>query len=91
MRILYRGAMQFVRNLIEYQASTAQIQLRLIDTMLRLVAETQVHNEDDVTIGDIRRMLKRIPISNGQLELYRVLYAAGEKGLIGSELSTQMN
>jgi hypothetical protein len=96
IRILYRGAMQFVRNppmhnLIDYQASAAQIQLRLIDTLLRLLAENQVRNADDVNIRDVRRMLKRIPIPPGQKELYQALVKAGDAGLTGTELVSQLN
>jgi hypothetical protein len=94
--MLYRGAMQFIRNppmhnLIEYQSSTAQILLKMIDMLLRLLAEKQVQSENETNIVDIRRMLRRIPIPNGQRELYSLLYQAGNAGLTNTELSTKMN
>lgn len=93
--MLYRGAMQFIRNppmhnLIEYQSSTAQILLKLIDMLLRLLAEKQVQSENEININDIKRMLKRIPIPDGQIELYRFLYQAGETGMTNVELAKRM-
>ena len=93
--LLYRGAMQFIRNppmhnLIEYQSSSAQILLRLIDNLLRLLAEKQVQSADEIDINDIKRMLKRLPIPDGQKELYRLLYQAGNTGLTNIQLAEQM-
>jgi hypothetical protein len=94
--MLYRGAIQFIRNppmhnLIEYQASTAQILLRLIDSLLRLLAEAPAGRPEDIRLEDVRRMLKRIPIPEAQRLMYQALYKAGEKGLTGSELSVELN
>lgn len=93
--MLYRGAMQFVRNppmhnLIEYQSSTAQLLLRLTDTLLRLLAEKQVQGEETTNIEDIKRMLTRLPIPNGQLQLYKALHTAGNTGLTNIELGRIM-
>ncbi len=95
VHMLYRGAMQFIRNppmhnLIEYQASTAQILIRLIDSLLRLLAEAPAVKREDVKLDDIRRMLKRIPIPPAQRQLYEALYKAGDKGLSGGEISIEL-
>jgi hypothetical protein len=46
VRILYRGAMQFIRNppmhkLIEYPVDTARLLIRLIDALLQLLTEAK--------------------------------------------------
>ena len=92
---LYQGAMQFIRNppmhnVIEYQASTAQILIRLIDSLLRLLAEAEI-DSGEVKLNDVRRMLKRIPIPMGQQLLYQVLLKAGDKGASSSEISIALN
>jgi hypothetical protein len=56
VRMLYRGAMQFIRNppmhkLIEYPESTARLFIRLIDTLLLLLSEGGLQREDAVTAG----------------------------------------
>ena len=46
VRMLYRGAMQFIRNppmhkLIEYPEDTARLFIRLIDSLLQLLSEAE--------------------------------------------------
>jgi hypothetical protein len=95
--MLYRGAMQFIRNppmhnLIEYQASRAQLLIRLVDSLLRLLAEADAQQADaQVKLEDVRRMLTRIPIPNGQRQLYQALQNSGDKGLSSSELASALN
>jgi hypothetical protein len=96
VHMLYRGAMQFIRNppmhnIIEYQASTARILIRLIDTLLTLLAEAKIDKEDHVSINDIRRMLRRRKIPNAQINLYRSLYDVGDKGLTNGEIIEKLN
>ena len=45
--MLYRGAMQFIRNppmhkLVEYKEETARLLLRLIDSLLQLLSEAEI-------------------------------------------------
>jgi hypothetical protein len=47
-------------------------------------------NIDGDSINKIRKMISRIDVSKGQLELYRVLYEAGNNGLSWSHLSNKM-
>lgn len=94
--LLYRGAMQFIRNppmhrLIEYPESTARLFLRLIDSLLQLLSELGQPPGDEVTVDDIRQMLTRIPIRKGQLELYKALYSAGDRALSSSALDAAIN
>jgi hypothetical protein len=93
VRMLYRGAMQFIRNppmhkYIEYSESTARLLIRLIDSLLQLLSEGEPPGL--VTVDDIQRMLTRRPIPNGQKAFYRALYDAGDRGLSGSELAAIM-
>jgi hypothetical protein len=94
VRMLYRGAMQFIRNppmhkLIEYPESTARLFIRLIDSLLRLLSELEPLGE--VRVDDVRRMLTRRRILNGQRALYEALYEARDRGLSRSELAARMN
>ena len=96
VKMLYRGAMQFIRNppmhnLIEYQASTAQLLIRLIDSLLRLLSEAKSKKHDEVKLDDIRHMLTRIPIMEGQRLLYKALYDADDKGLTSTDLAAALN
>jgi len=90
--MLYRGAMQFVRNppmhrLVEYPEGVARLFIRLIDTLLRLLSELEPRQRGEITADDVRRMLTRMPIPRGQQALYRALYQVGEQGLSGAELA----
>jgi hypothetical protein len=89
VRMLYRGAMQFIRNppmhkLIQYPKSTVRLFLRLIDSLLRLLSELEPLGE--VRVDDVRRMLTRRRISNGQRALYEALWEAGGEGVSASRL-----
>ena len=94
--MLYRGAMQFIRNppmhrLIDYPENIARLFIRLIDTLLQLLTELEPHQRGEVMVDDIRRMLTRISIPRGQQALYKALYQAGEQGLSGAELAAAMD
>ena len=87
--MLYRGAMQFIRNppmhkLIQYPESTVRLFLRLIDSLLRLLSELEPLGE--VRVDDVRRMLTRGRISDGQRALYKALWEAGHEGVSASRL-----
>jgi len=92
VRMLFRGAMQFIRNppmhkLIEYREGRAQLLIRLIDSLLQLLKEGEPPETDAVTVADVRRMLTRRPVSEGQHALYRVLCTAGDEGIVLSDLA----
>ncbi len=92
VRMLFRGAMQFIRNppmhkLIEYPEDTAQLLIRLIDSLLQLLKEGEPPETDGVTVADVRRMLTRIPLSEAQSALFRAVYSAGDEGIPGSRLA----
>ncbi len=96
VRMLYRGAMQFIRNppmhkLIEYPESTARLFVRLIDSLLRLLSELEPRQRGEVSVDAVRRMLTRRPVPDGQRVLYRALYQAGDQGLSRSDLAVAMN
>lgn len=96
VRMLYRGAMQFIRNppmhkLIEYHEDTVRLFIRLIDSLLQLLSELEPRLRGEVTVDDIRRMLTRIPISYGQRTIYKALYAAGDQGLSSSGLAAALD
>lgn len=102
IRLLYRGAMQYIRNppmhnTIEYHPSMAQTQLRLVDALLQLLKEgksrkeMEKETEELVFLQDVRRMLTRIPVPNGQILLYRALLEVGNTGITGGELAKQLN
>lgn len=51
VRMLYRGAMQFIRNppmhkLIEYPENTALLLIRLVDSLLQLLSEAELRQAD---------------------------------------------
>lgn len=88
--LLYQGAMQFIRNppmhkIIDYPESMAQQFLRLIDALMMLLDHAAMAGE--VTVDDIRAMLKRIPLRSNHATLFKVLYRAGESGLEGKKLA----
>jgi predicted transcriptional regulator with HTH domain len=92
VRMLFRGAMQFIRNppmhkLIEYPEGMAQLLIRLIDSLLLLLKEGEPPETDEVTVADVRRMLTRRPVSEGQRALFRALYSAGDEGIALSSLA----
>jgi hypothetical protein len=94
--MLYRGAMQFLRNppmhkLVQYPESTARLFLRLIDSLLQLLSELGPRRRGEATVGQVRRVLTRIPIPYGQRTLYKALYEAGDEGLSKSDLAATMN
>jgi hypothetical protein len=95
VRMLYRGAIQFIRNppmhrLIEFSENNAKVFLRLIDSLLQLLTEFQPRSRGEVTLEDIRRMLNRSPINENQRKLYSFLYHAGERGINSDELAGEM-
>jgi hypothetical protein len=92
IKLLYRGATQFVRNppmhkLIEYQEGMARILIRLMDSLLLLIEEGKPRVDNEVKLESVRLMLKRRPISKGQRELFKTLAGVGEKGMTNSELA----
>lgn len=94
VRMLYRGAMQFIRNppmhkLIEYPENMARLFLRLIDALLQVLKES-IPKNGEATVSDIRRMLTRRRVAGGQKDLYRVLSAAGDHGMAASDLAEAM-
>jgi len=91
---LYRGAMQFIRNppmhkLMDYPESTARLLIRLIDSLLQLLSEGE--RSGTVTLDVVRHMLTRIPISDGQIAVYRALYSVGDAGMTRAELVSATN
>jgi hypothetical protein len=94
IQYLFRGAMQFIRNppmhkIIDYPESVAKQYIRLIDALLLLL--DQATHVEEVTVDDIRVMLRRKRIAPGQLDLYRALYEAGSKGLVSNDLALAIN
>lgn len=94
--MLYRGAMQFVRNppmhrLVQYSESAARLLLRLVDALLGLLSELEPRLRGEVGVDDIRRMLTRMRIPVGQLAFYKALYAAGDEGLSMSDLVSTLD
>jgi hypothetical protein len=94
-RLLYRGAMQFIRNpamhnLIEYRVSMATILIGLIDSLLNLLSEAKTKADTQVKIKHVRYMLTRRLIPEGQKVLYQALYSAGDKGLSNSDLTVRL-
>jgi hypothetical protein len=90
VQYLYRGAMQFIRNppmhkIIDYPESMVQQFLRLIDSLMMLLDHAAMAGE--VTVDDIRAMLKRRPIRSNQLTLFQVLYKAGDVGIVTRKLA----
>ena len=92
VRMLFRGATQFVRNppmhkLIEYPEGMARILIRLMDSLLLLIEEGKPRVNNEVKLESVRLMLKRRPISKGQRELFKTLAHAGEKGMTNAEIA----
>jgi len=90
VQYLFRGAMQFIRNppmhkLVDYPESMAKQFLRLIDSLLVLLDHASL--ADEVSVDDIRFMLKRRRIPQGQMDLYNALYNAKENELESKELA----
>lgn len=93
VQFLYRCAMQFIRNppmhkLIDYPEGMAQQFLRLIDSLMILLDQAAL--ADEITVDDIRFMLKRKNIRLNQMTLFRILYNAGDSGVEGRKLAEDM-
>ena len=93
VQFLYRGAMQFIRNppmhkVIDYPESMAQQFLRLIDSLMMLLDHAAIAGE--ITVDDIRYMLRRKHISSNYLALFRILSKAGAAGMEGRKLAEAM-
>ena len=93
VQFLYRGAMQFIRNppmhkIIDYPESMAQQFLRLIDALMMLLDHATMAGE--VTVDDIRAMLKQKPLRPNHLALLRILYKAGTAGIGARRLAEAM-
>lgn len=91
VKLLYRGAIQFIRNppmhkLVNYEEETARILIRLIDSLLVLLTELKPIRTGDVSLDQIKLMLRRAPIIASQRKLYKALYEAEDKGLTNFEL-----
>lgn len=95
VRMLYRGAMQFIRNppmhrIIDYEQGTAEVLLRLVDSLLQILAQQGRPAEEAVTIDDVLHMLRRLPIPQGQLDFYRVLGRSSKKTLSSAEIANSI-
>lgn len=93
VQLLYQGAMQFIRNppmhkIIDYPESMAQQFLRLIDALMMLLDHAAMAGE--ITIDDIRFMLKRKPIRSNHLALFHILSKAGSSGVEAKKLAEAM-
>jgi hypothetical protein len=93
VQFLYRGAMQFIRNppmhkIIDYPESMAQQFLRLIHALMMLLDHATMAGE--LTVDDIRAMLKRRPLRANHLTLFKALYKAGESGMETRKLAETM-
>ena len=91
--LLYQGAMQFIRNppmhkIIDYPESMAQQFIRLIDALMMLLDHAAMAGE--VTVDDIRAMLKRRPLRTNHITLFKLLYDAADSGLEGRKLAEAM-
>lgn len=92
IRMLFRGAMQFIRNppmhrLIDYDEGTAQVLLRLVDSLLQILSQHNPPSEEAVTVDDVLHMLRRRPIPSGQLDFYRALGKSSKEVLTSSEIA----
>jgi hypothetical protein len=90
---LYQGAMQFIRNppmhkIIDYPESMAQQFLRLIDALMTLLDHAAMAGE--LTVDDIRAMLKRRPLKSNHISLFKALYKAGVSGMESRKLAEAM-
>lgn len=90
---LFRGAMQFIRNppmhkIIDYPESMAQQFLRLIDSLMILLDRAAMAGE--ITVDDIRYVLKQKPIRPNHLVLLRTLCQAGVDGISAKKLAEAM-
>lgn len=93
VHLLYRGAMMFIRNppmhkIIDYPESMAQQFLRLIDALMILLDHAAIAGE--VTVDDIRAMLKRRPLRANHITLFKTLYNAGGSGMETKKLAEAM-
>jgi hypothetical protein len=94
IQFLFRGAVQFIRNppmhrIVDYPESMAQQFLRLIDALMMLLDHAAMAGE--ITVDDIRAMLKRKPLRSNQLTLFRILSKAGTVGIEAKKLAESMN
>ncbi len=93
VHLLYRGAMMFIRNppmhkIIDYPESMAQQFLRLIDALMILLDHAAMAGE--VTVDDIRAMLKRRPLRANHIALFTALHKAGASGMETKKLAEVM-
>ncbi len=92
IKLLFRGAIQFVRNppmhkMIEYQEGSARTLIRLIDSLLLLLEEGKPRVDNEVRVESVRLMLTRRSVSKGQRQLFIALAKAGDKGMANTELA----
>jgi hypothetical protein len=95
IKLLYRGAIQYVRNppmhkLIEYNDETARVLIRLIDTLLVLLKTGAPRSSKEVSLEEVRLMLRRKYVTDLQRKLFKALVEAGDKGLTNSELAEKL-
>jgi hypothetical protein len=93
IQFLFRGAVQFIRNppmhrIIDYPESMAQQFLRLIDSLMILLDHAALAGE--ITVDDIRYMLRQKPLRLNHLTALRILYHAGDTGISGKKLAEVM-
>ena len=92
VRMLFRGAMQFIRNppmhkLMDYSDRALILFIRLIDSLLQLLTELDHRYRGDVTVSDIRRLLTRRNVPRGQKDLYRELLKNKNDWMSGDRLA----
>lgn len=95
IKLLFRGAIQFIRNppmhkMIEYQEGSARTLIRLIDSLLLLLEDGKPRVNNEVKLESVRLMLRRRALSIGQKQLFQQLINAGEHGMTNSELADAM-
>ncbi|MBL7161773.1 MAG: hypothetical protein ISS57_04145 [Anaerolineales bacterium] len=95
VRMLYRGAMQFIRNppmhkLIEYSDRASRLFIRLIDSLLQLITELEPRHRDQVSVDEICLMLTRRQIPKGQKNLYQELSKSVDEWVSATDLATGM-
>jgi len=95
IKLLFRGAIQFVRNppmhkLIDYQEGSARTLIRLIDSLLLLLEDGKPRVNNEVKLESVRLMLRRRPLSIGQKLLFQQLAKGAENGMTNAELAERM-
>jgi hypothetical protein len=77
-----------MHKVIDYPQSMAQQFLRLIDSLMMLLEHATLAGE--ITIDDIRAMLKRSPLRANHMAVFRILYQAGDSGMETKKIAEAM-